>query len=153
MDERVLLLPLGLGNGFAGQSFFIIMPGQIITQNREPRHSRNQQGVVGSGACKAFFENLAGTISHFQIIVQPLIFNYKDKNLNLIDLWAVAVHHILLVRPKWRNHRQRYLTQLRTSDVRQLLNTPKGSKAVVQYILATDILPQFQRITCGEQDK
>jgi hypothetical protein len=68
-------------------------------------------------------------------------------------LGAMTVRHILLVCPKWRDLRQRYLAQLRTTDIRKLLNTPKGTKAVVQFTLATDLLPQFQRTAREEQEK
>jgi ribonuclease HI/exonuclease III len=66
------------------------------------------------------------------------------------DLGAMTVRHVLLTCPKWKGNRQRYLARLKTSDIRQILNTPDGSKAAAQFILATDLLPQFHRITCEE---
>jgi hypothetical protein len=63
----------------------------------------------------------------------------------------MTVRHVLLTCPKWKGNRQRHLARLKTSDIRQILNTPDGSKAAAQFILATDLLPQFHRIACEEQ--
>ena len=68
------------------------------------------------------------------------------------DLGIMTVYHVLLICPRWRELRQRFLAWLKTSDLRQLLNTTKGLKAVVQFTLATDLLPQFQRIAREEQE-
>ena len=64
----------------------------------------------------------------------------------------MTVRHTLLICPRWRELRQRYLARLKTSDIRQLLNTPKGLKAAVRFILATNLLPQFQRVAREEQE-
>jgi len=68
------------------------------------------------------------------------------------DLGIMTVRHTLLICPRWRELRQRYLAWLKTSDIRQLLNTPKGLKAAVRFILATNLLPQFQRVAREEQE-
>ena len=63
----------------------------------------------------------------------------------------MTVQYVLLVCPQWKELRQRYLARLQTSDIRQLLNTPKGSKAAIDFVLATNLLPQFQRVAREEQ--
>ena len=47
----------------------------------------------------------------------------------------------------------RYLSgvTVNTLDVRRILNSSKGSKPAVEFILATNLLPQFQRIANEEQ--
>ena len=68
------------------------------------------------------------------------------------DLGAMTVHHILLVCPTWATLRSRYLEELETSDMRKILNSTEGAKAAVQFTLATNLLPQFQRVACEEQE-
>jgi hypothetical protein len=68
------------------------------------------------------------------------------------DSGNMTVHHILLICPTWTILRSRYLAELKTLDIRKILNSIKGSKAAVQFILATNLLPQFQRVACEEQE-
>jgi len=68
------------------------------------------------------------------------------------DLGTMTVHHILLVCPIWASLRSRYLAGLKTLDIRKILNSIEGSKAAVRFVLATDLLPQFQRIAREEQE-
>ena len=68
------------------------------------------------------------------------------------DLGAMTVYHILLTCPTWTTLRSRYLAKLETSDIRKILNSTEGSKAAVQFTLATNLLPQFQRVACEEQE-
>ena len=67
------------------------------------------------------------------------------------DLGTMTVRHVLLSCLRWRNLRQQHLARFKTSDIRQLLNTPDGVKATTQFILATNLLPQFRRIAREEQ--
>jgi hypothetical protein len=68
------------------------------------------------------------------------------------DLGTMTVQHILLICSTWTTLRSRYLAELKTLDIRKILNSIKGSKAAVQFILATNLLPQFQRVACEEQE-
>ncbi len=68
------------------------------------------------------------------------------------DLGTMTVHHILSVCPIWATLRSRYLAELETSDMRKILNSTEGAKAAVQFTLATNLLPQFQRVAREEQE-
>jgi len=65
----------------------------------------------------------------------------------------MTVLHILTVCPSWNHLRRRFLHSLRTTDIRKILGTPKGIKAAVRFTLATNLLAQFSRITCEEQEE
>ena len=62
------------------------------------------------------------------------------------DTTAMTVHHVLLDCPTWIEPRNELLGDLRTKDLRFLLNDRKGVKAVIKLILYIDILAQFRPI-------
>jgi len=68
-------------------------------------------------------------------------------------LGSMTVLHILTVCPSWNHLRRRFLHSLRTTDIRKILGTPKGIKAAVRFTLAINLLAQFSRITCEEQEE
>jgi hypothetical protein len=68
------------------------------------------------------------------------------------DSGTITIYYILLIYSIWTILRSRHLTELKTLDIRKILNSIKGSKAAVQFIFATNLLPQFQRVACEEQE-
>ena len=63
----------------------------------------------------------------------------------------MTVRQVLLSCPKWASQRHQYLAQFRTLDLRKVLGTPEGTRATVEFILATNILAQFRRVAREEQ--
>ena len=49
-------------------------------------------------------------------------------------------------------HTSPSLAELRTLDIRKILNSAEGPKAAVRFTLATNLLPQFQRVAREEQE-
>ena len=62
------------------------------------------------------------------------------------DTTTIIVHHVLLDCPIWIEPRNELLSDLRTKDLRFLLNDRKGVKIVIKLILHIDILAQFRPI-------
>jgi hypothetical protein len=58
----------------------------------------------------------------------------------------MTVHHILLFCPTWSTLRMRILGELRTTDMRILLNTYEGVTAAIEFVLRTNLLAQFSLV-------
>jgi hypothetical protein len=59
---------------------------------------------------------------------------------------AMTVRHVLLVCPTWSALRTRLLGELRTSDIRVILNSTTGATAATRFILHTNLLDQFRLV-------
>ena len=66
------------------------------------------------------------------------------------DTSAITVRYILLYCPLWRDIRCQKLAGLRITDLREILNSPKGAEAAIRFILRTGILTQFRRVAREE---
>jgi len=62
------------------------------------------------------------------------------------DTGAMTVRHVLLACPTWSVLRMRLLGELRTSDIRVLLNSTTGATAATSFILLTNLLDQFRLV-------
>ena len=62
------------------------------------------------------------------------------------DITIITVHYVLLDCLTWIEPRNKLLGDLRTKDLRFLLNDRKRAKVVIKLILHIDILAQFRPI-------
>jgi hypothetical protein len=69
------------------------------------------------------------------------------------DTGTMTVHYILLSCPTWSTLRMRILGELRTTDMRVLLNTYEGATAAIEFVLRTNLLAQFSLIAGKEKVK
>jgi len=63
----------------------------------------------------------------------------------------MTVRHVLLSCTLWTEKRQQELRPLRTTDLRQILGTPAGSRPAIRFILQTGLLAQFDLFAREEQ--
>jgi hypothetical protein len=63
----------------------------------------------------------------------------------------MTIHHILLSYPTWSTLRMRILGELRTTDIRVLLNTYEGATAAIEFVLRTNLLAQFSLVAGKEK--
>jgi hypothetical protein len=69
----------------------------------------------------------------------------------ICDMGEMTVRHILINCPNWNLERHRFLSDFHTTDIRRILNSPKGAAAAVNFILSTGILAQFRQLAREEQ--
>jgi hypothetical protein len=69
----------------------------------------------------------------------------------LCDTGTMTVQHVLLSCPTWSALRMRILGELRTTDMRVLLNTYEGATAAIEFVLRTNLLAQFSLVAREEQ--
>src|SRR5450755_2455091 len=65
----------------------------------------------------------------------------------------MTVQHILLSCPTWSALRMRILGELRTTNMRVLLNIYEGATAAIEFVLRTNLLAQFSLVARKEQVK
>jgi len=62
------------------------------------------------------------------------------------DLGAMTVRHVLLTCPIWKDLRDEYIRPLQSTNLSNILNSPKGCTAVILFILHTQLLEQFKGV-------
>jgi hypothetical protein len=67
------------------------------------------------------------------------------------DTGTMTVQHILFSCPTWSALRMRILGEIRSTDMRELLNTYKGATAAVRFVLHTNLLARFSLVARIEQ--
>jgi ribonuclease HI len=67
------------------------------------------------------------------------------------DSGTMTVRHVLLTCPTWQELRGRTLNRLNSTDLREILSTPKGVTAAIRFTLLTNLLDQFSLVAQEEQ--